>query len=219
MFHIITKFITLSPNSKTNCVHNLFTSPETDVKDSELIADLLKHGLLRGSFIPSRDQRELRELVRYRKSIIEERSREVTRIQKILEGANIKLSSVATNVLGVSGRKMLQAIIDGVTDSQVLASLAVGSLKKKSAELEKSLNGLIKHHQKMLLSIQLKHIDFLDKHIEDISDEIDERLKEEQEIIELIDELPGIGKRSAEYIISEIGTDMSRFPTANHLCS
>lgn len=192
---------------------------KTDVKDSEWIADLLKHGLLRGSFIPSRDQRELRELVRYRKSIIEERSREVTRIQKILEGANIKLSSVATDVLGVSGRKMLQAIIDGVTDPKALAALAIGSLKKKIVELEKSLNGLIKHHQKMLLSIQLNHIDFLDKHIVDISKEIDERLKDEQEIIELLDELPGIGKKSAEYIISEIGTDMSRFPTANHLCS
>lgn len=192
---------------------------KTDVKDSEWIADLLKHGLLRGSFIPSRNQRELCELVRYRKSIIEERSREVTRIQKILEGANIKLSSVATDVLGVSGRKMLHSIIDGVTDPKLLASLAVDHLKKKTTELERSLNGLIKHHQKMLLSIQLKHIDFLDKHIEDISNEIDKRLKEEQEIIELIDELPGLGKRSAEYIISEIGTDMSRFPTANHLSS
>ena len=98
---------------------------KTDVKDSEWIADLLKHGLLRGSFIPSRDQRELRELVRYRKSIIEEKSREITRIQKILEGANIKLSSVVSDVLGISGRKMLQAIIDGNTDPKALASLAV----------------------------------------------------------------------------------------------
>lgn len=159
---------------------------KTDVKDSEWISDLLKHGLLKGSFIPSRDQRELRELVRYRKSIIEERSREVTRIQKILEGANIKLSSVISDVLGVSGRKMLQAIIDGTTDPQVLASLAMGKLRNKVVELQRSLNGLIKHHQKILLSIQLNHIDFLDKHIESISDEIDERLKDEQEIIELI---------------------------------
>lgn len=114
---------------------------------------------------------------------------------------------------------MLQAVIDGGTEPQFLASLAVGNLRKKVVELEKFLNGLIKHHQRMLLSIQLKHIDFLDKHIENISNEIDVRLKEEQEIVELIDELPGIGKRSAVYIISEIGTNMIRIPTANHLCS
>jgi len=194
---------------------------KTDVKDSEWIADLLKHGLLKASFIPSRDQRELRELVRYRKSIIEERSREVTRIQKILEGANIKLSSVASDVLGVSGRKMLEAIVDGVTDPKILASFAKSHLKKKLPELERALNGLIKDHQKKLLSIQLKHIDFLQEHLEEhieaISNEIDTRLKEEQEIIELLDEILGIGKRSAAYIISEIGTDMSIFPTANHL--
>ena len=192
---------------------------KTDIKDAEWIADLLKHGLLKASYIPSRDQRELRELVRYRKSIIEERSREITRIQKILEGANIKLSSVVTDVMCVSGRRMLEAIINGSTDPKFLASLALGKLRDKTASLEKSLKGLIAEHQKMILSAQLKHIDFLSNEIEVLSSEIENRLKGQSQEIELLDGIPGIGVRTAENIIAEMGSDMSRFPTANHLAS
>lgn len=124
---------------------------KTDVKDAEWIADLLRHGLLKGSYIPDRDQRELRELVRYRRSLIEERTREVNRLHKVLEGANIKLASVASNIMGVSGRAMIDAIIKDVNDPVLLAALAKGRLKNKREALEKSLNGLIGAHQKKIL--------------------------------------------------------------------
>ncbi|MDT8719761.1 IS110 family transposase [Clostridium sp. 19966] len=190
---------------------------KTDVKDSEWIADLLKHGLLRGSFIPSRDQRELRELVRYRRSIISERSREISRIQKILQGANIKLDSVASNILGVSGRHMIEKIIEGNTDCNTLAELAKGKLKNKIPELKKALNGLIADHQKMILKAQLKHIDFLSSYISSLNEEIENRLKKSQDLIQLIDEIPSIAKVSAEEIISEIGTNMDQFPSEAHI--
>lgn len=192
---------------------------KTDVKDSEWIADLLKHGLLQASYIPSRDQRELRELVRYRRSIIEERSREISRIQKILEGGNIKLSSVATNILGVTGRAIIEKLISGDIDDQTVEKLAKKALKKKIPELQKSVKGLMAKHQRILLSIQLEHYDFLNLQIEKISKEISDRLKYSEEEIELIDSIPGVGRTSAEEIVAEIGTDMSRFPTKNHISS
>lgn len=120
---------------------------KTDVKDAEWIAGLLRHGLLKGSFIPNREQRELRELIRYRRSLIEERAREVSRIQKVLEGANIKLSSVASNVLGKSGRAMIEAMIAGETDPEALSDLAKRKLKSKKADLKRALNGLMGPHQ------------------------------------------------------------------------
>lgn len=192
---------------------------KTDVKDAEWIANLLRHGLLTSSFIPSREQRELRELVRYRRSIIEERSREVNRIQKVLEGANIKLTSVASNVVGASGKSMLQAICDGIEDPKVLAQLAQGTMRRKIEQLEKALSGLIGSHQKMILRTQLKHIEFLDEQIKEIDVEIEERTLPFNDDLELVDSIPGIGKRTAENIIAEIGYDMSRFPTAAHLAS
>lgn len=149
---------------------------KTDVKDSEWIADLLKHGLLKPSYIPSRDQRELRELVRYRRSLIEERAREANRIQKVLEGANIKLGSVATNILGVSGRSMIKAIIDGENNPEQLANLALGVLKKKKNSLEHSLKGLIRRHQRVMLETQMNHIEFLEKQIRELDDEIKQRM-------------------------------------------
>lgn len=192
---------------------------KTDVKDAEWIADLLRHGLLKGSFIPDRDQRELRELVRYRRSLIEERTREVNRLQKILEGANIKLASVASNILGVSGRAMIDAIIQDVNDPVLLASLAKGRLKNKKEALEKALKGLIGAHQKMILATQLEHIDFLDQKIGNLDREVVNRTLPFEEDLELLDTIPGIGRRSAEEIIAEIGTDMSRFPSDAHLSS
>lgn len=192
---------------------------KTDVKDAEWIADLLRHGLLKGSYIPDRDQREFRELVRYRRSLVEERTREVNRLQKVLEGANIKLACVASNVMGASGRAMIDAIIQDVNDPVLLASLAQGRLKDKKEALEKALNGLIGAHQKMILATQLEHIDFLDKKIGDLDKEVVERTLPFEEDLELLDTIPGIGRRSAEEIIAEIGTDMSRFPSDAHLSS
>jgi len=192
---------------------------KTDVKDAEWIAQLLRHGLLRGSYIPNRFQRELRELVRYRKSLVQERAREANRIQKVLEGANIKLGSVASDVLGKSGRAMLEAIVAGQTDPKALASLAKGQLKSKTDELQKALKGLLGSHQKTLLSLQLEHIAFLDRQIERASEEIKERMRPFEESVQALDAIPGLGVRAAEQILAELGTDMSRFPTAAHCAS
>lgn len=192
---------------------------KTDVKDAEWIADLLRHGLVRGSFIPGRDQRELRELVRYRQSLIRERAREANRVQKVLEGANIKLSSVATNVLGASGKKMIEEIISGNEDTAALAQMARGKLRNKTAELEKSLKGLLGAHQRMILSTQMRHIEFLDKQIEELSEEIGGRMRPFDEAIERLDAIPGIGRKAAENILAEISIEMNRFPSAAHLAS
>jgi transposase len=142
---------------------------KTDVKDAEWIANLLRHGLVRGSFIPSRELRELRELVRYRRSLVEERTREINRIQKVLEGANIKLSSVASDVTGASGTLMLQAICNGVEDPKVLAQFAKGVMRKKLEQLEKALQGFVGSHQKLMLESQLRHIEFLNQQIEQLN--------------------------------------------------
>lgn len=192
---------------------------KTDVKDAEWIAELLQHGLLQGSYIPKREQRELRELVRYRRSLINERNREANRLMKVLEGANIKLSSVASDVLGVSGRAMLQAIIEGTEDPELLANLARGRMKNKKEELMRALHGLIGPHQKLLLAAQLEHIDFLDQQIARLDQEIAERMRPFEEDLELLDTIPGVGRRAAEEILAETGTDMNRFPTAAHLAS
>jgi transposase len=151
---------------------------KTDVKDSEWIAELLQHGLLTGSYIPKRDQRELRELIRYRRSLVQERSREVNRLQKVLEGANIKLSNVVSNVLGVSGRKMVEELIkeNNEKDIEVIAQLARGRMQEKIPQIIKALNGTIGKHQKMIIAAQLEHVDFLTKKIEDIDKEVEERM-------------------------------------------
>jgi len=192
---------------------------KTDIKDAEWIADLLRHGLLRGSYIPSREQRELRELVRYRKTLIRERSAEVNRLQKTLEGANIKLASVASDITGRSGRAMLEALVAGTADPKVLAAMAKGQLQKKRPQLEQALSGLIGRHQRVMIAAQLKHIDFLEQQIETLSREIEERLRPFEEALAHLDTIPGVGRRTAEMIVAEIGPDMERFPTAGHLAS
>jgi len=192
---------------------------KTDVKDAEWIADLLRHGLVRGSFIPSRPQRELRELTRARRSLIQQRSQVANRIQKVLEGANIKLASVATDVVGVSGRAMLEAMVAGTEDPQVLAEMARGTLRKKTQALEEALEGLVGPHQRLLLGTHLRHLDFLDGEIARLDEEVAARLRPFEQVLERVDAIPGIGRRVAEDILSEIGTDMSRFPTAAHLTS
>ncbi len=192
---------------------------KTDVKDAEWIADLLRHGLLRASFIPDLPQRELRELVRYRKSLIRERADEVNRIQKVLEGANIKLTSVATSVMGKSGRAMLEAMVAGVSNPQALASLAKGKLKSKQEQLEQALTGMVGPHQKLILATQLRHIGYLDSEIEQLSREIERRLGPFEEALDNLDSIPGVGRVTAETLVAEIGLDMSRFATSAHLAS
>ncbi|GAB6170647.1 IS110 family transposase [Paradesulfitobacterium aromaticivorans] len=192
---------------------------KTDVKDAEWIARLLRYGLVQGSFIPDREQRELREFVRYRRSIIEERTREVNRLQKVLEGGNIKLSSVASDVLGVSARNMLEAIIKGEKDTSILADFALKRLKRKKEELKLALEGRIGDHQLQMIEIQLAHIDYINGVINGLDEEIEKRMAPFAKDLELLDSIPGVGKQTAEQILAEIGTDMSRFPTPGHLCS
>ena len=192
---------------------------KTDVKDSEWIADLLRHGLLNGSYIPKREQRELKELVKYRRSLIQERARELNRIQKILEGANIKLSSVVSEIDGKSSRQMLEMLASGETDVKAIASKAQMRLKQKISQLEEALQGFMGDHQKLMLKMMLKHIDNLDSQISVLDEEIEQRLLPIQDKVDLIDSIPGIAKRSAQVVISQIGINMNQFPTAAHLAS
>lgn len=192
---------------------------KTDVKDAEWIADLLRHGLLKPSFVKPRDQRELCELVRYRGSLIEERAREYNRMGKVLEGANIKLTSVASKMDTASGISMIRALSNGVFDPELLASMAKGTMRSKRDELERAFNGLIQPHQQMILKAMLEHIDKMSGLITTLDTEIDKRMRQDVELVEMLDEITGVGKISAQTIISEIGTDMSRFPTADNLSS
>ncbi|MFQ5859222.1 MAG: IS110 family transposase [Anaerolineae bacterium] len=192
---------------------------KTDVKDAEWIADLLRHGLIRGSFIPDRDQRELRELLRYRRRVIQQRAQVVNRIQKVLEGANIKLAGVASDVVGASGRAMLDAMVTGEDDPETLAALARGRLRDKRPALEEALRGLMGSHQRMMLQSQLRHLDFLAEEIAQLDEEVATRSTPFNEAVRLVDDVPGIGPRTAEHILGEIGLDMGRFSTAEHLSS
>jgi transposase len=192
---------------------------KTDVKDAAWIADLLRHGLLRPSFVPARPERELRELIRYRTALVRERAAEVNRIQKVLEGANLKLAAVASNVVGVSGRAMLEALIAGVEDPAVLADLARGRLREKLPQLEEALAGRLGSHQRFLLGVQLRHLDDLDTTMATVSVEVEERLRPFAEAIQRLVTIPGVGLRTAQTVLAEVGADMSRFPTAGHLAS
>jgi len=192
---------------------------KTDVRDCEWLADLLRHGLLRGSFVPDRPQRELRELTRYRTSLVRERGAEVNRLQKVLEGANIKLAAVATNIMGKSGREILAELVEGSTDAPALAQLARGKLREKIPQLERALVGNLGAHQRFLLAQQLAHIDFLDETIARVSQEVAERVRPFEEEIARLDTIPGIDRRGAEILVAEVGTDPSRFPSADHLAS
>ena len=187
---------------------------KTDVKDAQWIADLLRHGLLRASRIPERPQRELQEAIRYRRSLVEMRADEVRRLQKVLEGANIKLGDVAADVVGKSGRDMIEALAGGVTDSDQMAELARGRMKKKRRELSLALEGSIGQHQRSMIRRLLQHIDFLDQGIEQISAEIEDRMRPFESAMAAIKAIPGVGQRVAETVVAEIGTDMSHWP--NH---
>ena len=156
---------------------------KTDVKDAEWIADLLRHGLLTASYVPDRAQRELRELVRYRRSLVDERAREVNRVQKVLEGANIKLGSVASDVLGVSGRDMLTHLANGADDPEQLADLARGRLKDKHEQLVEALTGYVQSHQRYMLRQELDHIAYLDRRIAELDAEIERRMSDVKQVL------------------------------------
>jgi transposase len=173
----------------------------------------------KASFVPPRPQRELRELTRYRTSVVRERTREVQRLQKTLEGANVKLASVATDILGKSGRDILQALVGGSADPQALAELAQGKLRAKLPQLERALAGRFGSHQPFLVAQQLAHIDFLDETLAQLSAEIAERLRPFDEQLERLDGIPGVGRRTAEVLLAEIGPDPRRFSSAAHLAS
>ena len=192
---------------------------KTDVRDAEWLADLLQHGLLRGSFIPDRPQRELRELTRYRTSLVRERASEVNRLQKTLEGANIKLASVATDILGATGRAILEALAKGTGEGPELATLARGSLRQKRAELERALKAETSDHQRLMIREHLAHINYLDEAIGRLSREIEERLRPFDHTLSHLQTITGVGRRTAETILAEVGIDTSRFPTHRHLAS
>jgi len=192
---------------------------KTDLKDAEWIADLLQHGLLRPSFVPPAFQRELRELTRYRSSVVEERSRTVNRLQKILEDTNIKLSVVASDLMGRSAREMLAALVAGEADPAVLAQLARGKMRAKHDLLVQALQGQFKPHHRVLISEQLGHIDTLDEEIARLSAAIAQRLCPYEVPLKQLETIPGIKRRLAEVILAEIGPAMQRFPSARHLAS
>lgn len=192
---------------------------KTDVKDAQWIAELLQHGLLRPSFIPPLPQRQLRDLTRHRTSFIRERVNLVNRIQKVLEGANIKLASVASDVMGVSGRAMLNAIVAGETDPGVMADLAKGRLCNKRDQLVEALEGRVQPHQRFILAELLCQLDYLEQTIGRFDDEVLKYCQPFTTVIELLDTIPGVGRQTAEMLVSEIGVDMSRFPSAAHLAA
>ena len=199
---------------------------KTDTLDAEWIAELLRHGLLRASYIPSKPQRELRELLTYRKSLAADAASEQNRIQKMLEGGNIKISGTISSIIGKSGQQLLSCIIDGeaITADDIRGMINDGlvssRLKATPEELADDLNGVLTPVQRKMISICLEHIAYLNKRIDEIDSIIDDNLSSGmQELVELLREIPGVGESSAKTILSVIGTDMSRFPTASHLAS
>jgi transposase len=192
---------------------------KTDVCDAAWLCQLLEAGLLKASFVPPKPIRSLRNLTRYRKTQIQERQREANRLHKALEDTGIKLDCVATNILGVSGRAMLDALVHGTTDPEVLADLAKGRLRAKLPALREALEGRFDDLHALWIGAILAHIDFLDEQIDRLSDAIEEQIRPFAPAVELLCTIPGVQRRAAEVILSEIGTDMSVFPTAKHLVS
>lgn len=192
---------------------------KTDVKDSEWLAQLLDCGLLRSSFVPPPPIRELRDLTRYRVQQVRDRAQEVNRLCKVLEDSGLKLTSVLTDVMGVSGRAMLAALVEGTTDPVVLAELARGRLRKKLPALRRALQGRFRRHHAFLIEQILAKVDFLDETLDRLMGEIEARLVPFEPLLTALDTIPGVDRIGAISIVAETGGDMRRFPTAGHLCS
>lgn len=192
---------------------------KTDQTDPEWLADLHRHGLVRGSFVPPRAQRQLRELTRHRMNLTAGRSRAFNEIERTLEGTNLKLASVVSTLTGVSARDMLAAIVAGRTDPKGLAQLAQGRLREKQAQLEEALEGTVGEHQRLILGQLLADIELLDEQIEAVSAAIAKRLEAQNELIERLDLVPGINRRIAEIVLAELGTDTKRFGAAERASS
>lgn len=192
---------------------------KTDLSDAEWLADVAAHGMVRPSFVPPPEIRELRELTRYRKTQIEERGREIQRLEKTLQDAGIKITSVASQVWGVSSRRIVEALIAGERDPAKLAALAVGKLRPKAPELTEALSGHFGSHHGIVCRQVIAHIDFLDASIAALSEEIAARLLPFEAAVHLISSVPGIGETTAQVVVAETGVDMGRFPTAGHLCA
>jgi transposase len=192
---------------------------KTDVADSHWLADLLRHGLLRASFIPPAAIRELRELLRYRTTLVRERAQEVNRLQKVLESANLKPAAVASDVLGVSGRRMLEAIARGQDDPAGLADLAKGRLRAKLPELRLALEGRVRPHHRVLLRAILAHADFLEGALEALDAELERVLAPFEPELVLLETIPGVSRTAAAILLAEVGADMGQFASAKHLAS
>jgi len=201
--------------------HHLKQVPgrKSDVRDSEWIAQLLEWGLLRSSLVPPAPIRDLRDLTRYRKHQSRDRAREVNRLHRVLEDAGIKLSTVATDVMGVSGRAMLDALLAGTTDPEVLANLARGKLRKKLPALRQALRGRFRAHHGFLIGQILTKIDFLDEAIDQLTEAIDRLVVPFEPMLTQLDTIPGVDRKGAITIVAETGGDMTHFPTSGHLCS
>jgi transposase len=192
---------------------------KTDVRDCEWIADLLQHGLLRGSFVPEPVQRELRDLTRHRVKLVEQRSAVINRIQKLLEDANIKLSSVVSDVVGMSSRDMLECLVRGETNVEVMAELARGRMRKKIHALRRALKGRVTEHHRYMLDLLLRELDSFNVFLNELNQQIEDKIRPFQEDLSRLDEIPGIHRTNAQNILAEIGPDMKRFPTDAHLAS
>ncbi len=192
---------------------------KTDVSDAAWLCQLLEAGLLRASFVPPKPIRTLRNLTRYRKAQIAERQREANRLHKVLEDTGVKLGLVASDILGASGRAMLDALVSGTTDPGVLAELAKGRLRAKLPALREALEGRFGSEHALVVGAILAHIDFLDEAIDRLSDAIEEQIAPFAAAVELLCTIPGVQRRTAEVIVAEVGTDMSVFPSAGHLSS
>lgn len=211
---------------------------KTDVKDAEWIAELFSYGLLRGSLIPPLPQRDLRDLTRQRTTLIRERASVINRLQKVLEWANVKLASVVTDISGISARRMLKAMVEGNDSPEVLAALARGKLCRKQAELAQALTGRVREHHRFLIQTHLEHLEFLEAHIKQFDRRIEQLIEQQsqpdeptpvsdatlsqsfswQQAMALLDTIPGVARQSAQLLLAEVGVDMSRFPSAAHLC-
>jgi transposase len=192
---------------------------KTDVGDAQWIADLLRHGLLRASFIPPRPQRDLRELTRHRSSLAAKRAQAANELQKALESTNLKLQSVVTDITGVSATEMLRELLGGQTDPKELAQLAKRKLRAKIPELEKALSGQLRAHHRLILEQLLSDIALFVAQIAELDAHLEQLLQKDQDHLDRLDGTPGINRRVAEVIVAEAGTDMSRFPSARHFAS